>query len=599
MESLFVRVLTLSLTGSAVLLPLLLLAPRLRGRYAAGTLSVLWLVLALRMALPVPLSLPWTAVTVDVSALPSVTLPAARRAPAEVSEPAGPESVEPPRAVTPAAAPEGRPLPLLELAAWVWLAGGLALAGYQGAAYLLARRRLLRGAQPGTEEERAQLAALAAELGLRRTPRLLKTEEADAPLVVGLGRLVLLLPGRPLPADEREVVLLHELTHLRRHDLAHKALLFVPCAVHWFNPLVWWMAREAGRTLELCCDARVVRGRDEAFRRRYGTALLHLAAGGRGPVLSTRFGGGGRLLRARLANLFQHRRRGAAAAGLVLAAALAVTSLAACEQRLLTAEEAMDALEESIEVREYDIGPGELEYCISFRLPEHSGPEEEWNLHIAGRAETEALGGISLHYFDGEDWTAEKTYGIYLSSGQAADLTELTMEVWPPTAAGQEPMTPPCTAGASTCGPCSGSTSMWTPGAFPWPCRSPGRTSGRCRRWTAAVCCSIAGPWGRSAAASRSCTLRRNPWRRSQAGIPCWAARRTAGSIFMASRPRCPACGRRERGYRSSTMRCIRPCTPTRRSCCPSGRRADHRRQLPAPHPRRRRASSSAVMPLI
>ena len=59
MESLFVRVLTLSLTGSAVLLPLLLLAPRLRGRYAAGTLSVLWLVLALRMALPVPLSLPF------------------------------------------------------------------------------------------------------------------------------------------------------------------------------------------------------------------------------------------------------------------------------------------------------------------------------------------------------------------------------------------------------------------------------------------------------------------------------------------------------------------------------------------------------------
>ena len=209
MESLFVRVLTLSLTDSAGLLPLLLLAPRLRGRYAAGTLSVLWLVLALRMALPVPLSLPWTAVTVDVSALPSVTLPADPRAPAEVPEPAGPESVEPPRAVPPAAAPEGRPLPLLELAAWVWLAGGLALAGYQGAAYLLTRRRLLRGAQPGTEEERAQLAALAAELGLRRTPRLLRTGEADAPLVVGLGRPVLLLPGRPLPADEREVVLLH------------------------------------------------------------------------------------------------------------------------------------------------------------------------------------------------------------------------------------------------------------------------------------------------------------------------------------------------------------------------------------------------------
>ena len=490
---------------------------------------------------------------------------------------------------------------------------------------------------------------------------------------------MLLLPGRPLPADEREVVLLHELTHLRRHDLAHKALLFVPCAVHWFNPLVWWMAREAGRTLELCCDARVVRGRDEAFRRRYGTALLHLAAGGRGPVLSTRFGGGGRLLRARLANLFQHRRRGAAAAGLVLAAALAVTSLAACEQRLLTAEEAMDALEESIEVREYDIGPGELEYCISFRLPEHSGPEEEWNLHIAGRAETEALGGISLHYFDGEDWTAEKTYGIYLSPGQAADLTELTMEVWPPHGGRTG------TYDAALHGRSIDLRALLREHFYvdargfslalpePWPdlgavqaldggglllyCRALGPECGGiaqlhieteplevltgrdtllggregCWLYLYGLQAPLpslreagegvqeqyhalyqalyadpeellslwAGPWGRSAAASRSCTLRRNPWRCSQAGIPCWAAGRAAGSISMASRPRCPACGRRERGYRSSTMRCIRPCTPTRRSCCPSGRRADHRRQLPAPHPRRRRASSSAVMPLI
>ena len=212
MESLFVRVLTLSLTGSAVLLPLLLLAPRLRGRYAAGTLSVLWLVLALRMALPVPLSLPWTAVTVDVSALPSVTLPAAPRAPAEVPEPAGPESVEPPRAVPPAAAPEGRPLPLLELAAWVWLAGGLALAGYQGAAYLLARRRLLRGAQPGTEEERAQLAALAAELGA-----LLGLEPGAPALVVGLGNRAITPDNIGPKAADQTMVTRHLVERVPEH----------------------------------------------------------------------------------------------------------------------------------------------------------------------------------------------------------------------------------------------------------------------------------------------------------------------------------------------------------------------------------------------
>ena len=125
---------------------------------------------------------------------------------------------------------------------------------------------------------RAKAEALAAELGLRRTPRLLRTGEADAPLVVGLGRPVLLLPGRPLPADEREVVLLHELTHLRRHDLAHKALLFVPCAVHWFNPLVWVMLVLANRDLELSCDAAVVRLYGAEARAPYARTLLELEA---------------------------------------------------------------------------------------------------------------------------------------------------------------------------------------------------------------------------------------------------------------------------------------------------------------------------------
>ena len=314
--------------------------------------------------------------------------------------------------------------------ALLWAAGALACA----LCFLLPHLRGRREWNASLPVEDPFVTAWLAGHPIRRKVRVRCSDRVDSPLTYGLLRPVILLPKTLDRSDVSRLafVLTHEMAHIRRFDALSKLLLAAAACLHWFNPLVWWMAREAGRTLELCCDARVVRGRDEAFRRRYGTALLHLAAGGRGPVLSTRFGGGGRLLRARLANLFQHRRRGAAAAGLVLAAALAVTSLAACEQRLLTAEEAMDALEESIEVREYDIGPGELEYCISFRLPEHSGPEEEWNLHIAGRAETEALGGISLHYFDGEDWTAEKTYGIYLSPGQAADLTELTMEVWPP-----------------------------------------------------------------------------------------------------------------------------------------------------------------------
>ena len=92
--------------------------------------------------------------------------------------------------------------------------------------------------------------ALAAELRVGRTPPLLHTPDVDSPMVLGLARPVLLLPEGQLPEEALEVVLRHELTHLKRRDVAYQALLLLARTVHWFNPLVWWMGREAGRSLE-------------------------------------------------------------------------------------------------------------------------------------------------------------------------------------------------------------------------------------------------------------------------------------------------------------------------------------------------------------
>ena len=64
---------------------------------------------------------------------------------------------------------------------------------------------------------------------------------------------------------------------------------------------------------------------------------------------------------------------------------------------------------------------------VSFTIPEG---DREWNIHIAGRADTEELGGISLHYLDGTDWTPGETYSFELSSLDAQDVTELTMHIF-------------------------------------------------------------------------------------------------------------------------------------------------------------------------
>ena len=425
MENLFLRVLTLSLTASLVLLPLLALAPRLHHRYAGRTFYVLWLVLAVRLVLPVQLILPEPAVTVELPPSQAVTVPAAVRPRAEAAVSDVPQSAG---AAEPApAAPEaGRTFSWTQLGTWLWLGGVAALLVYQGAGYALARRKLLRDAEPGSEEETALLAALAAGLGVRRAPPLLRTADAASPMVLGLARPVLLLPEGQLPEEALEVVLRHELTHLKRRDVAYQALLLLARTVHWFNPLVWWMGREAGRSLELCCDDAVVRGRDEAFCRRYGSVLLRTATGGRMP-LSTQFGGGKGQLKARLGNLFRKKRNSAALVCIALACALLCTSLVACEQAKLTPEEALDALEDSIAVE------GDR---ISFTVPKHCGPEEDWEITISGWGKGGTDSPEAIAFLEDEDWQAGETYGIGMTTEAWEAAAALTLEAYPPQAYG-------------------------------------------------------------------------------------------------------------------------------------------------------------------
>ena len=516
MEAVFLQVLWVSLTVSAVLLPLLLAKGWLRRRVRAKALYVIWLLLALRLAVPVDLSLPEPPVEVEAPELSvALTVPA----PGMTVDGESPWTGQDTRPQTEEYWAESPRVPVTVVLSALWLTGALAAALIQGGGYLLARRDLLRSARPAEEETQALVGRAAARLGLKRPIAVRRTSRVRTPMVLGLVRPVLLLPQG---AEPDGLVLCHELTHLKRRDLWYKALLTAACWLHWFNPLVWWMSRAASENLELCCDGDVTAGQDAAFRQKYGELLLSAGEEGRGPTLSSRFGGSGRTVKERLANLFLTKRRGRALACLAVAAVALLGALTSCQPKTMTDQEAVDALNESLDwflgnegttlsftipegERDWDIRlsqdtfpedpdviqsfnetqwtPGErysfllprdillgyqltlnvslnggaegftvgmtsmamtpnasqtaLEQLrssitydgerVSFTIPEG---EREWNIHIAGRADTEELGGMSLHYLDGADWTAGETYSFELSSLAAQDVTQLTMYVF-------------------------------------------------------------------------------------------------------------------------------------------------------------------------
>ncbi len=110
-------------------------------------------------------------------------------------------------------------------------------------------------------------------VGLHRAPRIRCVHAAVSPHVFGLGRGTLVLPIDALQGWDRDTldaVLMHELMHLKRRDTwlqwAHEML----CALHWFNPLVRWLAVRAHSSREVCCDLDVMnlwRSNNRVYRR--------------------------------------------------------------------------------------------------------------------------------------------------------------------------------------------------------------------------------------------------------------------------------------------------------------------------------------------
>lgn len=97
----------------------------------------------------------------------------------------------------------------------------------------------------------------------------------SSPLLIGFFHPCIMLPTAKLSDSDFQYTILHELTHYKRRDMFYKWLVQVTICFHWFNPMVYLMSREVGRTCELSCDEAVIRKLDREERRAYGDTLIN------------------------------------------------------------------------------------------------------------------------------------------------------------------------------------------------------------------------------------------------------------------------------------------------------------------------------------
>lgn len=325
----------IGLTVSAAALVLFLLRKVMKKRYPARAICFVWAILAIRLLIPVQLTLPdppvqvtpikYVAFREDLGSISyengTPLQPVERTGPVQFQTFTESESWD-------GSLSSDKLIPVAKMLFILWGMGMLAYAIWQAYSYM---SFLYLAREAGQPAERDTLHRVLAEqkqsLGIRRNIPLVVTPAADCPMLAGFVRPALYLPDEALSEQEAMFIFRHELTHYKRGDLWLKLLLTAAKMVHWFNPLVYLMARFAQEDIELACDDAVVRGMDGAARRAYGETILRSAAAQvKKRALVSCFTGDKKTLMRRFEGLFDARakKRGAA---LVVAAAVLVGSL--------------------------------------------------------------------------------------------------------------------------------------------------------------------------------------------------------------------------------------------------------------------------------
>ncbi|OME81335.1 hypothetical protein BK120_16875 [Paenibacillus sp. FSL A5-0031] len=277
METLFLKVLNMSLTASYVIIAVLLI--RLLLKRAPKKYSyLLWAIVLFRLVCPVSISSElslFNAPPFDMTAAQKSGEAALSYVPADIGYMEKPGmtvgiptvnvmiSDTLPQADTTASV---NPLQIwIQIGTVLWCIGVLALLVYSLVTYFRLKRRMATA--------------------VRLDKHIFESDSIRSPFILGFIKPRIYIPFG-LQEQERVYILKHEAYHLKRKDHLIKPLAFVVLAFHWFNPLAWLAFILMAKDMEMSCDEKVLSETGSGIAKDYCTSLLAFAANRRLPSAS-------------------------------------------------------------------------------------------------------------------------------------------------------------------------------------------------------------------------------------------------------------------------------------------------------------------------
>ena len=264
MDKLFDTVLELSWQAGLIALAVMAVRLLLRRKASRRALCLLWVLVALRLVLPVNLTVE-SPVSLQAQEAPVTrAYHAMQEAGTQGRESIAEKDTTAPT-VTPSVTPSAtgtlqKPAQTVTLAVylpWLWAIGAGCMVLYMALSFLWMWCALRRAQHVEGNVYRCR--------------------HWSTPFVLGIIAPRIYVPVT-VAEDDLPQVLAHERCHIRRWDHVFKPLAFVLLAVHWFNPVLWAAYILLGRDMENACDEMVLRDADRAQRAAYSRALVACAA---------------------------------------------------------------------------------------------------------------------------------------------------------------------------------------------------------------------------------------------------------------------------------------------------------------------------------
>ncbi len=347
MKELFNNIISVQFGASIAIVLLLLSRKIMKKRYVAKLRYWLWLIIALRLCLPVdiniqlnriaPVNIPVndyyiTAQQPQIAGQPTefeiITADRLNSQPVENTE----NTAEIPPVI--------KTFSVADMLYKIWLAVATLLGAISVISYFLAKRDIMSTAFYENNLT-AYMENLKKQMGINKKVKIAVCHYTGSPMLVGLFNPVIVLPDTDYTPTQLEMIIRHELTHLKRNDIFYKFILHLVSCVYWFNPLTACMARLAGKDIEISCDEDIVKAGDKQFKAEYAQTIVRVISMQNNKlILATNFSQNARTVKERFSTIFlsQKLKNGRTVMAAFLAAVIFATSFVGCTSSNVTSD---------------------------------------------------------------------------------------------------------------------------------------------------------------------------------------------------------------------------------------------------------------------